>query len=1433
MQGDLQALGFPTTFTVGASDVTGPTLTGFTHPANVSLTGGASPITFGISATDRSGIASAVVRFDKDLFGTGGRTAYLFGNTDSWTDGASTDTETVPVSTQAGVYTVTTLDVTDTAGNTTTYTTAQLAALGYSTTVTVGGNDTTAPQLSSLAFPATVDVRTAAKAVTFAASATDSQTGIGDVTIHFDKSFSGGTGRGTIDIAGTTADPWTDGSSSLTTTLPTTTPPGVYTITDVVVTDGAGNTRTYTTAQLQALGLNTTVTVNGDSTKPLLTGLTFPATLDVSTGARNEPFTASATDNATGIRDVVIRFDKNWDTGSGTRSVDLSGATDSWTDGSSTLVVSIPQTAKSGTYTITGVDVIDGAGNVHTYTTAQLAALGIGTSLTITGGATAPDTTAPQLTSLTFPTAVNLSTGAQAELFTAAATDNATGIRDVKIHFDKDLVTGSGPGLVDLDGTGDTWADGTSTFNLTLPRTARDGTYTITAVDVIDGAGNVRSYTTAQLAALGIGTSLTITGSSVDTTAPELSVLGFPTTIDLSAGAKSANFLAAGTDAGRGIRDVRITFDKDLLGGAGTGVIDIPGTSNDPWTDGSSAFVQVIPTTAKNGTYTVTGVDVTDAAGNVRHYTTGDLATLGLNTSLTITGAQAPGGPDTIGPQISSLQYSGVFDVSTGRARFDLYAPATDQTGIRQGVVYLDHQIQIDNGNGATGATNGFAFGADGHAASYFTTSITSPIYQIDHIDYYDSNNVLRTYTTVDLAAFGLQTGFFILNASFNVSITAVFGGTYFADTLTGTSVNNVLFGLQGNDILISGGGVDWLYGGLGSDGYYISNSATHIIELIGEGTADIVYTSVSYTLEAGQEIEFLSASSVSTTTALTLIGNEFANTLIGNAGANVLRGGLGNDRLDGGLGIDTADYSDKSLAVVVALRGSTAVSVTVGGVVEDTILNIENVTGGSGDDRLSGDGLANVLIGGAGADKLFGFVGDDVLRGGLGTDYLDGGVGFDTADFSDKTLSVVLTLKGSQTAFAVVGGASEDRILNIENITGGSGDDRLSGDGLANVLIGGAGADKLFGFGGADLLRGGPGNDYLDGGLGVDTADYSDTSATVVVTLNGASLASVVVGGVVEDKVVNIENVTGGSGVDRLTGDGFANVLDGRGGADVLTGRGGNDTYVVDVATDKVIEAADGGFDTVIATASFTLASGQSIEALSLAGSTGSTALNLTGNALANTLTGNAGANILNGGGGVDVLIGGAGNDTYVTDGGDTITEASKAGTDLVMSSVTMTLGANLENLTLTGTASIFATGNAAANLIIGNRGANHIDGGAGNDTLTGGLGSDTFLFTTALGSGNIDHITDFTLTPSASHDVIGLSGAIFAAPSQSGILLESAFKTIGSGAAVDGDDRILYNSKTGALYYDADGSGAGKAVYFAVLDNHAALTFHDILIV
>ena len=371
-------------------------------------------------------------------------------------------------------------------------------------------------------------------------------------------------------------------------------------------------------------------------------------------------------------------------------------------------------------------------------------------------------------------------------------------------------------------------------------------------------------------------------------------------------------------------------------------------------------------------------------------------------------------------------------------------------------------------------------------------------------------------------------------------------------DRLAGDAGDNLLVGGAGNDILLGGAGRDTLDGGAGIDtADYSDKMAAIQVKLAGAIASSVLVGGVAE--DTILNIENIIGSSFNDNIA----GDAGANVLSGGAGDDMLRGGAGADTLDGGAGMDTADYSDSLGSVVTILNGSLTTKVMVGGVVEDTLVNIENLVGSSYNDTLTGD---------AGANMFYGNAGNDTLKGGGGADYLDGGAGVDTADYSDKTTSVETILNGSLTTKVMVGGLVEDTIVNIENLIGGSGNDRLTGDAGANMLSGNAGND---------ILRGGAGADYLDGGAGVDTADYSDKTAAIQVKLNGAIAATMTVGGIVEDTIVNIENVIGGSGNDVLAGDANANVLNGGLGNDTLTGGAGADTFVFAFASgiDKVTD--------------------------------------------------------------------------------------------------------------------------------------------------------------------------------------------------------------------------------------------------------------------
>lgn len=361
--------------------------------------------------------------------------------------------------------------------------------------------------------------------------------------------------------------------------------------------------------------------------------------------------------------------------------------------------------------------------------------------------------------------------------------------------------------------------------------------------------------------------------------------------------------------------------------------------------------------------------------------------------------------------------------------------------------------------------------------------------------------------------------------------------------------------------------------------------------------------------------------------------------------------------------------------------------------------------------------------------------------------------------DTANNSVSDVFTLSFVDQSKTLTGTANTDTLI------GGTADDTLSGLAGNDTLKGGAGNDKLDGGLGADTLIGGTGNDtyVIDNAGDVITENVNEGTDTVISSItytlgnNLENLSLTLVGTAAINGTGNaLDNVIiGNSAINTLTGGAGNDTLEGGAGADKLLGGTGNDTYVVDNMGDIVTENANEGTDIVQSSITYTL--GNNLENLTLIGTA---AINGTGNALdniiignsaINTLTGGAGNDTLDGGAGADKLIGGTGNDTYVVDNtGDVIMENASEGTDTVQSNNTMTLGANLENLTLLGTSTLTGTGNALNNILLGNAGNNTLtalagddtlDGGLGDDLLVGGAGNDTYIYRANQGVDTIDN--------------------------------------------------------------------------------------------
>ena len=226
------------------------------------------------------------------------------------------------------------------------------------------------------------------------------------------------------------------------------------------------------------------------------------------------------------------------------------------------------------------------------------------------------------------------------------------------------------------------------------------------------------------------------------------------------------------------------------------------------------------------------------------------------------------------------------------------------------------------------------------------------------------------------------------------------------ADVLTGGGGDDRLIGDAGADVMDGAAGADRMEGGAGDDRYTVDNAGDRVIEATGGGRDTVRVTLASYTLaDAVETLVFAGAG------AFEGIGNASANAITGGAGddrlvgldgQDVLAGGAGDDRLDGGAGLDTASYAEAAGGVQVDLRISGAQQTVGGGI--DTLISIENLTGGRGADTLNGSDGGNVLSGGAQRDVLNGNGGNDRLFGDGGADLLTGGAGKDA--FAYRTLA-------------------------------------------------------------------------------------------------------------------------------------------------------------------------------------------------------------------------------------------------------------------------------------------------------------------------------------------------------------------------------------------------------------------------------------------
>jgi Ca2+-binding RTX toxin-like protein len=701
----------------------------------------------------------------------------------------------------------------------------------------------------------------------------------------------------------------------------------------------------------------------------------------------------------------------------------------------------------------------------------------------------------------------------------------------------------------------------------------------------------------------------------------------------------------------------------------------------------------------------------------------------------------------------------------------------------------------------------------------------------------------------------GAGPGVFIVGTEANDSLVGgprddIIEGRGGNDTLEGLGGNDNLRGDNGADLMIGGEGNDTLEsgsinpngsgdpdpdtmdGGAGNDEYEVDNAADVLIE--SGGTDTVVAVEMDWTLASG--FENLVLRNFITGGAFTGIGNEANNhmvvnfaggrleglggddTLIGGGGAgepgNVLLGGDGNDSIAGAFDSDTLD----------------------GGTGNDTL------DGADGNDVLRGFEGADSLRGGAGNDTVWGFWELSEFESDFASDTLDGGVGDDEYNVNDDGDVILADSGGIDTVVAwnadwTLAGGLENLELEslIANGSGNALDNRITGAHEGGVLLGLGGSDTL-------IARGSENGTRMDGGAGVDTlVGATGMDIYVFSVAPGAANADTVVGfdASEEDRIV-----LDGAAMPALGASGRFSATDAR--------YAENSAGTAQDSTDRVIYNTSNGelwYDPDGSGASQRLLiamldgppdlAATDIEVVN--GTTQPPSGNVINGTSGNdTLTGTAGNDQINGLGGNDLFLAGSTGGADTIDGGagrDSIEFKDRATSAITVDFTTGSItGGSSGTISFAGIERIVATnfndslaGDAAAQTLTGQSGADTIAGAGAADTLWGGAGGDNFLFR-EMGTANADRISDFA----SGSDNLWLDDVVFTAIGADGRFgpEDARFKANSGGTATEADDRVIFNTSTGQLYYDADGSGAGAAQIIATVQSGATVAATDIVV-
>ena len=637
---------------------------------------------------------------------------------------------------------------------------------------------------------------------------------------------------------------------------------------------------------------------------------------------------------------------------------------------------------------------------------------------------------------------------------------------------------------------------------------------------------------------------------------------------------------------------------------------------------------------------------------------------------------------------------------------------------------------------------------------------------------------------------------------------------------LTGSSYNDLLQGGRGADLINAGDGDDIIYGfdpndtvngGAGLDSIITTANLIPITDAQLSGVENISASTATsaITISLGKQSEkFL------------VVGSSFNDEISGGSAADVINSGVGDDKIhgfngndyvNGGSGVDTLhlmatsaflnaamDYQLVDIEIINAADASSAIMIVLSGQTEGfTII---------------GSNFSDTLKGGQGSDEFFGSSGVDFIDGGAGDDTL-----FLTADLSNLTNAQLANVESIAAANALRGvsinlGAQNERFT----VTASSYGDLLTGGIGIELINAGGGDDIIVGFASPDTLDGGNGFDNLV--LLASSSNLNSATDNQLKNVEAISAASSTNG-------VNI-NLANQSEAIQITGSNSSDTLQGSGGddyflsffgTDFIDGAQGYDTLLINNTTNNLNGASDSQILSVEAVSALDATTGVTIilnnqtEAFTITG--GRFGDNLTATPQSDTFLGYVGDDTINGGGGIDVVILTATSADLNNAKDIQVNNIERVSATAATEAVKIGLSKQLETFEIAG--------GAFGDTLIG---------GAGADRLTGGAGADHFVFAKMPANKGVDIILDFTVGvdrldfTKSSFNTLGTPRELPEA-----LLWASANAT----SAHDTDDRIIYNTTTGALLYDPDGIGATAAAQIASLATRPFITYHDIFVI